>query len=153
GMLQEVYDSFVETGNRLYIETGQAHLVRATFEAAEENRACSLAVGLGQRQDFRCKMPPAYWDQLKQLQSAEAAALVHGGERPRLAMRRLRRSLIELEINAGASGAAFSPAAGLLDAVQRKLDSGSVLLSFDLAQPDSWLWAVDRSGMSLYQLP
>jgi len=67
-------------------------------------------------------------------------------------MRLLRSSLIELEIKAG--GAEVSRLrGGLLDRVQQKLDSRSVLLSFHLASPASWLWAADKTGLSLYRLP
>jgi CHAT domain-containing protein len=151
GLLHEVYASFVETGSRLYAETGSADLARETFEAIEENRAGSLAARLGERKEFRARLSPAYWDQLAELQSAEEAALRDGGETQLLAMRRLRGSLIELESKAG--GASFRLRPGLLDRVRRSLDQDTALFSFHLAQTNSWLWAVDQSGLSQYRLP
>jgi CHAT domain-containing protein len=151
GRLQKVYSSFVETGSRLYFETARADLARETFEAAEENRAESLEARLDERKQLRRKLPPAYWELLTQLESAQSAALLDDGEGPRQAMRRLRRSLLEMEVQAG--GAGFTPRANLLERVQRLLDSDTVLLSFHLAQPASCLWAVSKSGFSLYRLP
>jgi len=151
GLLQEVYASFVETGSRLYVETGRASLAQETFEAVEENRAGSLAARLGERKQFHLKLPAEYWERRAQLQSAEEAALGDGGEAPLRAMRRLRGSLIELEAKAG--GASFRLSAGLLERVQRSVDSDTVLLSFHLAQPTSGLWAVGKSELSLYSLP
>src|SRR5262249_36135788 len=84
--------------------------------------------------------------------SAESAALIEGGERSRQAMRLLRGSLIELEIQAG-RGEVTSLREELLARVQQKLDSRSLLLSFHLAGARSWLWAVDKYGLSLYRLP
>jgi len=107
-------------------------LARETFEALEENRAGSLAARLGERKQFRLKLPAEYWELRAQLQSAEEAALGDGGEAPLRAMRRLRGSLIELEAKAG--GASFRLRAGLLERVQHSLDPDTVLLSFHLAQ-------------------
>ena len=42
GWLELVHSALVEAGNRLYLETHDAALIRETFEAAEENRASSL---------------------------------------------------------------------------------------------------------------
>jgi len=42
GWLEQLHSAMVEAGNRLYLETGDAALLRETFEASEENRANSL---------------------------------------------------------------------------------------------------------------
>jgi CHAT domain-containing protein len=151
GLLQEVYASFAETGSRLYFETGRSDLARETFEAVEENRAASLGARLDERKQLWRNLPPVYWEQVAQLESAESAALLDSGEGPLQAMRRLRGSLIELESKAG--GAGFSPRPDLLENTQRSLDGDTILLSFHLAQPASSLWVVSNSGLSLYRLP
>ena len=150
-LLYGVYASFVETGSRLYAETGRASLARQAFEAVEENRAGSLAARLAEREQFRPKLSPAYWERRGQLQSAEEAVLRDGGETQLREMQRLRGSLIELEAKAGVAG--IRSGEGLLERVQRSLDPDTVLLSFHLAQPASWLWAVGKSELSLYTLP
>ncbi len=151
GLLQEVYASFAETGSRLYFETGRADLARETFEAVEENRAASLGAHLDERKRLRRNLPPVYWEQMAQLESAESAAMLDSGEGPRQAMRRLRGSLIELESKAG--GAGFTPRPDLLENTQRSLDRDTILLSFHLALPASSLWVVSKSSLLLYRLP
>ena len=151
GLLHEVYASFVETGNRLYFETPRADLARETFEAVEENRAASLGARLEERRQLRRNLPPTYWERLEQLESAESAALLDGGEGPRQTMRRLRGSLIELEARAG--GVGFSMRPDLLKTAQRSLGGDTLIFSFHLAQPISYLWVVSDSGLSMYRLP
>jgi CHAT domain-containing protein len=151
GLLQEVYASFVETGSRLYFETPRADLARETFEAVEENRAASLGARLREQKQLRRNLPPLYWDRLAQLESAESAALLDGGEGPRQTMRGLRSSLIELEAKAG--GVGFRPRPDLLKNAQHSLGPNTLLFSFHLAQPISCLWVVSDSGLSMYQLP
>jgi CHAT domain-containing protein len=151
GLLQNVYASFAETGSRLYFETGRFDLARETFEAMEENRAASLRARLDERKQLRRNLPPVYWERLAQLESAESAALLDSGEGPLQAMRRLRGSLIELESKAG--GAGFTPKRDLLENTQRSLDGETILLSFHLAQPASYLWVASKSGLSLHRLP
>src|SRR5260370_38874389 len=79
GLLQEVYASFAETGNRLYFETGRADLARETFEAVEENRSTSLGARLDERKQLWRNLPPVYWERMAQLESAESAALLDSG--------------------------------------------------------------------------
>ena len=151
GLLQEVYASFADTGSRLYFETGSAGLARETFEAIEENRAASLGARLDERPQLRRNLPAVYWERMAQLESAESAALADSGEGPRQTMRHLRSSLIELESKAG--GVGFTPRPDLLENTQRSLDEDTILLSFHLGRPESSLWVVSKSGLSLYQLP
>jgi CHAT domain-containing protein/tetratricopeptide (TPR) repeat protein len=151
GLVDEVYASFIDTGTRLYFDTGRSELARDTFEAVEENRGGSLAARLGERRQFRRSVTPAYWDALTKLQSAEADALLDYGEGPRSQMRRLRSSILEMEAKAG--GAGLSLREDLLGRVQRSLDPDTVLLSFHLGEEGSRLWAVGASDLSLYRLP
>ena len=150
GLLQEVYASFAETGSRLYFETGRADLARETFEAVEENRAASLGARLDEQKQLRRNLPTVYWERMAQLESAESAALLDGGEGPVQAMRRLRGSIIELESKAG--GVGFTPRTDLIENIQRTLDGDTILLSFHLAEPASYLWVVSKSGFSLHRL-
>jgi len=151
GLVQDVYASFAETGSRIYFETGGADLARETFEAVEENRAASLGARLDERKQLWRNLPPVYWEQVAQLESAESAALLDSGQGPLRTMRRLRGSLIELESKAG--GAGFTPRPNLLENTQQSLDEDTILLSFHLAQPASCLWVVSKYGLSLHRLP
>jgi len=151
GLLQDVYGSFAETGSRLYFETGAPALARETFEAVEENRAASLGARLDEQKLLRRNLPPIYWERMGQLEAAESAAMLGGGEGPRQAMRRLRASVIELEAKAGGAGFRMRP--GVLENTRRRLGSDTILLSFHLARPASALWVLGAAGLSLYQLP
>jgi CHAT domain-containing protein len=150
-VLDEVYAGYVETGARLYEATGQADLVRLTFAALEENRAGSLAAGLDQRKGLGVKLPPEYWERLDELQSAEGEALLDYGEQTSRQMQRLRQSLMEMETRAG--GAGLIAPANSANTVQDSLDADSVIFSFHLSRPHSWVWAVSHSGIELYRLP
>jgi CHAT domain-containing protein len=53
-----------------------------------------------------------------------------------------------------ALGQAAAPLpSSLLELSRRALDDRSVLLSFELGDRISWLWALDRKGLALYALP
>jgi CHAT domain-containing protein/tetratricopeptide (TPR) repeat protein len=151
GFVDQVYASFAETGSRLYLESPDGELARETFEAVEENRAGSLAARLDERKQAPPGLPPSYWDALGQLESAQSAALLDGGEEPRQAMRRARASLLDMEARPAGSGFRLRP--DLLRRVQRALDGKTALLSFHLAPGFSCLWAVSASGFKLYRLP
>ncbi|HTM47695.1 MAG TPA: CHAT domain-containing tetratricopeptide repeat protein [Bryobacteraceae bacterium] len=150
-VLEAVYAGYVETGARLYEATGQAEFVQQTFAALEEERAGSLAAGLDHRKGLHAKLSPEYWEQLDELQSAEGAALLNDSEETRQRMRRRRQSLMEMEARAG--GAGLIPPANPLHTVQASLDANTVLFSFHLSQPHSWVWAVGNSSIELYRLP
>ena len=149
--LQRVYSALIEAGNRLYLKTGNPGLARETFEAAEENRAASLRALLPQRDDWRKKLPPQYWDLLPQLQIARRAYVQQDSPELARKVQQLRATLNEMEFSAGAkTGNATGNA---LDLARGMLDSGSALLSFHLGETQSWLWAVTHDEFALYPLP
>jgi len=57
GLLHEVYASFIDTGTRLYFDTGRSELARDTFEAVEEN-ARQLSARLSERRQFHRSVTP-----------------------------------------------------------------------------------------------
>ena len=150
GMLDQVYSALVEAGNRLYLETGDAALIRETFEAEEEYRAGSL------RELLFGRRPPAAdvaasWKALDRLQREEAQALRTRDPRAQDVVRATRAEIIRTE---ALPDAAAPPAAtSLLDRTRAALDSHTALLSFHLGDSVSWLWALDRGGLALYALP
>jgi CHAT domain-containing protein/tetratricopeptide (TPR) repeat protein len=149
--VEQTYDSFVETGSRLYFEHPNPELAKETFEATEENRAGSLAARLEDRRRNRSDLPAEYWKAVAQLTTVESAALAGGGEEPRSTMRRIRASLIDMESGSGGPGFRLRP--NLLERAQRRLDGSTVVLSFHLARGFSCLWAVSASALKLYRLP
>lgn len=150
GWLERVHSALIEAGNRLYIQTGDASYVRETFEALEENRASSLR--MLRREDGAAANPPTYWEALVRLQRAEANVLRGGGREAENEASDARRNLAAIEKGTDNpdSGDFFEP---LLNRVQSALDPDSALFSFYLGRDASWLWAVERQGVTLYSLP
>lgn len=152
GWLELVHSALVEAGNRLYLETREPALIRETFEAAEENRASSLrAVFSRGRTPDASGLPPAYWETLARLQRAEVQALRTPDARIQETVAGVRAELVRMEL---ALGPAVAPLpSSLLEHTRRALDDESALLSFQLGDRISWLWALDREGLLLYALP
>ncbi len=149
--LNEIYSSFIEAGNRLYFTSGRADLARETFEAAEENRAASLHALQALPGNWRDTLPPAYWVALAQLHSIEVQLLDGDNASLRDEMRRVRSTVLEMEASTGASAEISS--AGAAEQIQRRLPTDTVLLSFHLGEPRSFLWAISRTRFRLYALP
>jgi tetratricopeptide (TPR) repeat protein len=152
GWLDLVHSALVEAGNRLYLETREPALIRETFEAAEENRASSLraVVSRGRWAD-PAGLPPAYWETLERLQRAEVAALRTQDARSQETVASVRAELVRMELALGPAVA--PPLPSLLERTRHALDDESALLSFQLGDRISWLWALDREGLALYALP
>ena len=147
--IQSVYSALVEAGNKLYFAAGSRSLARETFEAAEDNRAASLRALVAEPRDWRGSLPPKYWETLSKLESAEVDVLRGRGSADKL--QQLQGALIQWESHAGPSAGIEFP--DLLDRVQHSLGPDTALLSFHLASPDSYLWAVTRAHFALYRLP
>jgi tetratricopeptide (TPR) repeat protein len=152
GWLELVHSALAEAGNRLYLETRDPALIRETFEAVEENRAGSLrAVFSRGRWAHPSGLPPAYWETLARLQRAEVQALRTEDARSRETVASVRAELVRMEL---ALGPAVAPLpSSLLELSRQALDGESVLLSFQLGDRISWLWALDSEGLALYALP
>jgi CHAT domain-containing protein len=148
GMLDQVHSALVEAGNRLYFENHDRALIRETFTANEENRAASLRVFTEAGPDANSELPGAYWEALARFQRAEVDGLQNGAS-TKLAS--ARAELIRIEASLG-SGLRPLPK-DLPDTFSRELPSNTTLFSFHLDPNASWLWALNRDGMELYELP
>jgi tetratricopeptide (TPR) repeat protein len=152
GWLELVHSALVEAGNRLYLETREPALIRETFEAVEENRAGSLRATLARgRTPDASALPPAYWETLARLQRAEVNALRSHDARSQQTVASVRAELVRMELTLGPAMAPVP--SGLLELTRQALDEDSALLSFQLGDGISWLWALDREGLALYALP
>ena len=148
--VDEVYAAFIDAGNRLYEQTRDPRLIRATFRAAEENRAASLRTqvsGSGTSAD----LPPAYWEAVERLRRAEVAALRSPDAQRREQIESCRAELTRIE--ASTTAPLETSTEDLLARVAGALPSNAVFFSFRMGESASWLWAVDRTGMVLYRLP
>ena len=150
GWLEKVHAALIEAGNRLYLETRNPALIRETFEAAEENRASSLRSLIGANRAV-AELPQAYWETIARLQRAEVEALRSGAAADGRAVRAARADLALIEA-AVIPGTNPIPGA-LLERTQSALGPDDALLSFQLDNSISWLWALDRQGLALYVLP
>jgi CHAT domain-containing protein len=152
GWLEQVHSAMVEAGNRLYLQTADAALIRETFEAAEENRASSLRTILSSHNTRAGdNLPPQYWEALKQLQRAEVEALRTNDPRAEEALSANRAELARMEAAGDALSAPLPT--DLLTKAQATMDAGSALFSFHLSNSTSWMWALDNQGLALYALP
>jgi CHAT domain-containing protein len=152
GWLELVHSALVEAGNRLYLQTRDPALIRETFEAAEENRASSLRAVLSRgRTPDPSGLPPGYWETLARLQRAEVQALRKQDAESQDTVAGVRAELVRMEV---ALGPALAPLpSSLLEHTRQALDADTTLLSFQLGDRISWLWALDRGGLVLYGLP
>jgi len=153
-VIQKVHSALVEAGNRLYFATRRPALAQETFESAEANRAASLRALLAEPRDWRRNLPPAYWETLQKLESAEVELLRSPASSSGLAgerVRQLQGALIQWESRAGSNTDVELP--DLLEHTRRSLRPDAALLAFHLASPDSYLWAVSRQNLALYRLP
>jgi CHAT domain-containing protein len=149
--LDQVDSALMDAGNRLYRQTGDAALVRETFEAAEENRASSLRALVEGRKAAAESLPSSYWASLLRLQRAEVLAVRRPNAESEERVLSARAEVAQLEASS-ASGPAPSVDNLLRRAIAR-LDPDTALLSFHIDKSASWMWAVDRDGISLYRLP
>jgi CHAT domain-containing protein/tetratricopeptide (TPR) repeat protein len=154
--LQEVYSSFIEVGNRLYTQTGQARFVEQTFAAAEESRAASLrALWVGR--DLTTALPSQYWEALADLNRLEAAS-VNGKASDMATVRRLRLKVEEMETRAAldlprSEGNPDPVDAGLLERTRKTLRPTEAYLGFHLGETESCLWLITREGFEFRRLP
>jgi CHAT domain-containing protein len=143
--LGKLHGAMVDIAGLLYQRTGGGEFLREGFEVAEENRANSLLAPAPE------SLPDAYWAALGRLQRAEANAARSPGTNSDGAAQTARNSLAAIE--ASLTGAPQPPAEGVLRAMQSNLDGQTALLTFAEAEDCVWMWAVDRSAVSLYRLP
>ena len=147
--LSELYSFYIEVGN-MYSAAHGENLARETFEAAEENRAASLRALAERETGWHTKLPAAYWETLTQLQAAERASFPDYSVEQRTEVSKLRAALDEME---AVSGVPHTFASAPASATQKKLDAETVLLSFQLGDRASWLWAVTRDDIQVFRLP
>jgi CHAT domain-containing protein len=152
GELKEIYSSFIESANQLYLASGSpSELAAESFRAAEENRGASLHALLREPNDWRAALPGEYWQTLAQLHGAEVLLLQKDDARLRESMQQLRSQLLLAEAKAGSNVDLTSDK--LLNRVQENLPPDAALLSFHLGERHSFLWAVSRRRFRLYTLP
>ena len=161
--LSSVYRDYVETGANAAIANHNIALSYKVFEVLESSRSWELRDQrlLLLKQDMR--LPPRYFQLLADLQ--ETQALVTLGGNPEdlkdrtLHLGRISMELAALENKLGVPSAVPPPSvAGLaqrssLRNIQATLNGNQLLLDFYLGESKSFLWAVTKDEVHLYELP
>jgi CHAT domain-containing protein len=149
-----VFSSFIEAAAREALRTGEKRWAEEAFEAVELNRAASLRESRALADAWHKKVPPQYWEALAQLRLVEfSTSGSHGtnGESGRL-----RSVLSEMEARAGLGFSANNTEIiydqSSLIHFQQGLRMTEVLLSFHLADTESYLWSVTRETLHLYRI-
>jgi CHAT domain-containing protein len=153
--LHDVYSSFIETGSRLYRQTGQRRYAEQTFAVAEESRAASLRA-LWAGSDLTKRLPPEYWQSLLDLQQAEVAQLRKQSGAAE-AVRRTQLTLNELEVKTGLDMPPYmgdpSPIRSRsLEVARAALAADEVYLGFHMGVGESCVWAIVRDGFEFRTL-
>ncbi len=155
GNLSRITAGLIDAGNRLAQQTGDRSLLRATFDAAEQDRIWSLRALIPAENDWRSHLAPAYWDRLARYQAMERSKLDDAS--PALASQAadVRAELRNMEAAAANEAHTAPPMsdASALAHVESVLRDDSVLFSFHIGDGAAWLWAVDRKGADIYRIP
>ena len=144
---QQIFHSFIKLAVEQAFQHGNAVWATKAFEAVELNRASSLRESLALAGIWREKLPLEYWETLAKL----------GARRPSAAAEnRLLSRLTEMEAQAGL-GLRPKKVENILSRnslihFQEGLRDSEILLSFELGEKESYLWAVGRSSLRLYRL-
>jgi tetratricopeptide (TPR) repeat protein len=155
--MQQLYSAFVRTAVQMYKTTGRRELASEAFEAAEENRAASLRALVSGADGWQSVLPLEYGELVRRLREAEAREALRPGPAAKAAVERIEHALTEMEVKAGLDAGSGSGAAGngrgLLGVVQQRLGPGQALFSFQLGEPESYVWEVTQTGLELRAAP
>jgi CHAT domain-containing protein/tetratricopeptide (TPR) repeat protein len=158
--LSRIGAGLVDAGNRLAQTTSDHTILKATFDAAEQDRLWSLRALVPASNDWRTRLPETYWDLLARYQSVERAQMAQPSGEGQKQASALQVELQAAEANAAgnadpfsANGFVFANKQSALEHVKSVLDADSVLLSFHVMKSSAWVWAVDRKGVGVYNIP
>jgi CHAT domain-containing protein len=157
--LHAVYQDFVCFAAQLSLERHDPTLAARALAVLSRNRAASLREQLASAYAREDRLPPGYFDLLNQLKLAEARAVLGKDAAASSRATQIRMELSELESNAGLNlnnipltAEKISDQKSLRD-IQLRLSKREALLSFCLGKEKSYLWAVTREKVTLYDLP
>ena len=156
GGLGVLMEGFVDAGNRLFVQKGDPHLLRETFDVAEQDRLWSLRALVPSPDDWRARLPERYWEALARYQPLERLAAEKKTPEIEKKAAQLRTELQEIEASAAGPGNAGPPSASTespIEHIQKVLDRETVLISFHITNTSSWVWAVDQARVNVYPLP
>jgi CHAT domain-containing protein/tetratricopeptide (TPR) repeat protein len=161
--LHEIYQSYIQLAAELAVSTHNQQLAERAYEVLIQNRASSLREQILSVLGRQLRLPPKYYELLRQLQSAQA--LVTLGKNPaeleanQRKLDLLRLQLANFENEMGLQDSPLPQDQGdhsrspLLRSLQSRLGDSDLLLSFTLGQNKSFLWAVSKQEVVLGELP
>lgn len=169
--IQQYFETYIDISMRLYQETGKGEYAAAALQASERARARALVDsllegGASLHQDISPQLINAKRELHRRL-NAKARAQTellsgkHTAEQAAAVAKELDEIIaeydrVEAEIRrASPKYAALTqpPAPTLRDIQERLLDDDSLLLEFKLGEEKSYLWAVDKTTITGYELP
>ena len=161
--LHEVYQDYVELGAQLALSRRDPDLTRRAFDVLVKNRASSLREEMLSALGQQMRLPAHYFELLSNLQTTQAEVTLGQNKKSlqasQLKLERIRLELTDLENKIGVRNENFSASTekvlyrNSLRDIQRSLSGSALLLSFCLGKDRSFLWAVTRDDMNLYELP
>lgn len=161
--LDGVYKDYAQLAAEIALERDDHALARDAFEVLARNRAASLREQLTRSYSERLLSSPEYFGLLQELQTVQAAATLESDpkriEQNRQSLSQVRAKLSDLENRIGLnrqnpkSAAEKKSGYDSLKDIQARLTGSEALFSFSLGEPKSFLWAVTRDDVRLYDLP
>ena len=156
---QQIFDSFIQLAAQHALQTGNPDWTARAFQAVEINRAASLRESLALADVWREKLPSGILGDAGatgRRRSARARSRTGGARMGAANANRLRLRLTEMEAKAGIGLQVkkvenFRSRISLIH-FQEGLRGSELLLSFELGEKESYLWAVSRSSLRLYRL-
>jgi CHAT domain-containing protein len=169
--IQQYFETDIDISMRLYRETGRAEYAATALQASERARARALVDtlledGSGLRQGVSPQLIGTERELHRRLNAkartqTELLSGKHTPEQATAIAKELDELIaeydrVEAEIRrASPKYAALTqpPAPTLRDIQERLLDDNSLLLEFELGEEKSYLWAVDKTTITGYELP
>lgn len=158
-MLNETYRDFADLAADQALKRNDQVLTREALDVLARNRAASLREQL--RRAYRQKLvaSPEYFPLLLKLQEAQARATLSPDPKAEEYLAQIRGELSDIENRIGIESQNLftihertSHRNSLRD-IQTRLGNNDALLSFSLGDRKSFLWAVTKDDLKLYELP
>src|SRR4051794_9399680 len=158
-MLSETYHDFADMAAEQSLTRGDQALAREALDVLARNRAASLREQLTRAYSQRLVQSPEYFPLLSKLQEMQARATLGADPKAQQSLVQMRSELNDIENRIGIESQniyKFTEKTlhrNSLRDIQTRLGENEALLSFSLGQRRSFLWAVTKDDLKLYELP
>lgn len=158
--LHSTYQDYAELAAELALLNHDPVLARQALETLAENRAASLREQVTLALGRNLRLPARYFDLLSEIESAQSNVTLNGkSDENEAKLVEIRLELYRLENKIGIENANTAaaneknPHKNSLKDIQERLSDNQALLSFCLGEGKSYLWAVTKEQVNLYELP